>query len=92
MTSGKEVRQNDVIVSACIDEKFASDGHVSFSEKSYDHSLPSEFKETEMVSDYTLPDGSSFTGPIREDRPEGCGTIVWQSGSRYSGDFVKGVP
>ena len=38
----------------------------------------------------SLPDGSRYTGPLKDGLMHGSGTLVWRNGDRYEGDFTDG--
>lgn len=42
-----------------------------------------------FVTNFLIDDGSSYTGPMMDGKPEGSGKQKWPDSSFYEGDFVK---
>lgn len=40
--------------------------------------------------DLVLPDGGTYFGPLRNNRPQGQGRVEWKGGAQYEGGFENG--
>lgn len=44
-----------------------------------------------VVDNYKAPDGSRYTGTLKNGLPNGLGTCVWPNGSQYDGEWRNGL-
>jgi hypothetical protein len=44
-----------------------------------------------VVDNYRAPDGSRYTGTLKDGLPAGLGTCVWPNGAQYDGEWRRGL-
>lgn len=44
-----------------------------------------------VVDNFKAPDGSRYTGTLKNGLPNGLGTCVWSNGSQYDGEWRDGL-